>query len=740
VADRGSEQRRTWTRLVKVVGSDTDDEETLRRKGLLLLVTLGKAGICPFWYGAYFFVGQRDAAFGPLGYQILTVGSVAMFMKTRNLAPFRFRQELLVLLAPIYMHIVLGGFAASNGVILWSFVAPLIAILFQGAKQSLPWFVALVAAVVVLGLFDPILASRAAQLPAAASVFFFVMNSVAVTSLVYAAIRYFAYSLETEKAEQLELNEMLGVSSAELANALAQLQERNQALVEASEHKSRFLAHMSHELRTPLNAIIGYSEMLQEDRENLGATSLVEDLRKISTSGKHLLRLINDVLDLAKIESGRMEFAQERCTVQSLIDEVATVAEPLAAKHRNRLIVESAEASGELHTDVTKLRQILLNLLSNAAKFTHSGSVSLRTRSVRDGQAIEFAVQDTGIGLTEEQLSRLFQEFSQAEASTSRRYGGTGLGLALSRKLAQALGGDITVESTPGAGSTFTAVIPRQISFGSPRRPAPVDSARPTDTSGAGTILVIDDDADSRDLLSRILERDGYRVVTASGGASGLELAREVRPDAITLDVIMPDIEGWTVLSRLKADPVLQGIPVLLVTIVDDGGAGFALGASNFIRKPVDPQRLLAAVSGDVRHNPRRVLVVDDDVAARAVIRRDLKAEEVEIDEAENGAIALEYLATHKPEFILLDLAMPVMNGVQFLKRCWGSRNGQDVPIIVVTGQNLSLEDRAYFAQAAAQAVTNGGPDYSTLIEKVRAAGAVRPESRTVGLAARAGP
>ena len=496
VADRGSEQRRLWTHLLTAVASDADDEETLRKKGLLLLVTLGKASICPFWYGAYFFVGQPNAALGPLFYQILTVGSVAIFMKTRNLAPFRFRQELLVLLAPIYMHIVLGGFAASNGVILWSFVAPLIAVLFHGAKQSLPWFVALVTAAVALALFDPTLARRAAHLPAAASVFFFVMNSVAVTSLVYAAIRYFAYSLETEKAEQLELNAMLEVSSTELANVLALLKEQNQALVEASEHKSRFLAHMSHELRTPLNAIIGYSEMLQEDAEDVGATSLVEDLRKIHISGKHLLGLINNVLDLAKIEAGRMELARERSTVRSLIDEVAAVAEPLAAKHGNRLIVGSGEASGELYTDVTKLRQILLNLLSNAAKFTHSGTITLSARSVRDGQAIEFAVQDTGIGLTEEQLSRLFQEFSQAEASTSRRYGGTGLGLVLSRKLAQALGGDITVESTPGTGSTFTAIIPR----------------KPTDAASAGTTLVIDDDANSRDLLSRILERDGYRV------------------------------------------------------------------------------------------------------------------------------------------------------------------------------------------------------------------------------------
>ena len=253
------------------MASDGDDEDTLRKKRLLLLVTLGKASVCPFWYGAYFFVGQRTAAFGPLFYQILTLGSVAHFMKTRNLARFRFRQELIILCAPIYIHIALGGFAASNGVVLWSFLAPLIAVLFHGAKQSLPWFLVLVGTVVVLAGVEPILASHAVPLPAVASIGFFVMNIVAVTGLVYAAIRYYAALLAAEKAEQVELNARLEASSAELANVLAQLKERNQTLAEASAHKSRFLANMSHELRTPLNAIIGYSEMLQEDARGFWA-------------------------------------------------------------------------------------------------------------------------------------------------------------------------------------------------------------------------------------------------------------------------------------------------------------------------------------------------------------------------------------------------------------------------------------------------------------------------------------
>jgi signal transduction histidine kinase len=470
--DRGFTLERLWARLIAMVAEQGDDDDTVRKKSVLLLVTLGKMSICPFWYGAYFVVGAPYAAWGPLAYQVLTIGSVAVFIKTRTLARFRFRQELLILLAPIYVHIALGGFAASSGVVLWSFLAPCIAVLFHGAKQSLPWFLGLVGSVVVLAFFDPLLASRAVSLPPAAAIGFFVMNIAAVAAFVYAAIRYFAALLAAEKAEQVELNLRLGELSGELTNTLAQLKERNQALIEASEHKSRFLANMSHELRTPLNAIIGYSEMLQEAAEDSGDGSFVDDLRKINTSGKHLLGLINDVLDLAKIEAGRMELLSDRCVVQSLIADVASVAEPLAAKRGNRLVVECESALGEMHTDVTKVRQVLLNLLSNAAKFTESGTITLSVRTVHDGHAIQFAVRDTGIGLTQEQIGRLFLEFSQAEASTSRRYGGTGLGLALSRRIAQALGGDITVESTPGAGAIFTATLPRDASVPASHAPA----------------------------------------------------------------------------------------------------------------------------------------------------------------------------------------------------------------------------------------------------------------------------
>ena len=614
--------RRAWAQLLSRVTCVDDDEEQLRKKQLLLLVTLAKASVCPMWYGLYFAAGASAAAFGPLLYQVLTFGSVVVFMQNRHFDTFRFRQELLILLAPIYIHIALGGFAASSGVVLWAFLAPLIAVLFHGVKQSLPWFVTLMATVIALAFFEPLLASRATVLPPVASTFFFVMNILAVTGLVYLAIRDFSTLLDAEKAGQVRLIVQLGEAASELSRVLAELRERNEEIVEASEHKSRFLATMSHELRTPLNAIIGYSEMLQEEAEEQGETSQVADLQKIKFAGQHLLGLINDVLDLSKIEAGRMEFVEDRCGVQSLLDEVATVAKPLVDKNRNQLIVECAGDVGELQTDVTKVRQILLNLLSNAAKFTEAGTVTLSVRATADERAVEFAIRDTGIGLTEAQLGRLFEEFSQAEASTSRRYGGTGLGLALSRKLARALGGDITVVSTPGLGSTFTLTLNRQwphLVSGAVAVAQPTsEPLAPADPATPGTVLVIDDDPASRELLSRILERDGYRVVAATSGSTGLELAQKVLPDAITLDVMMPGMDGWAVLSQLKANPALEAIPVLLISVADDAAKGIAMGASDFISKPVDPRRLLAIVSGHVRTNGRHMLVVNDDVPAGA--------------------------------------------------------------------------------------------------------------------------
>jgi signal transduction histidine kinase len=468
-ASRGAQAEwleRIGERLLTYVAVPGDREEDIRKKRLLLLTTVAKAAVCPFWYGAYFAVGATLAAFGPLAFQAMTLLSVVAYLKKKSFSAFRLRQETLIFIAPIWIHVALGGFLFSSGVILWAFLSPLIAILFHGARESLYWFVALVGVIVLLVVIDPWLAPLAPAIPSWATLAFFVMNFGVVSAIIYAAIRYYAALLDAEKAEQVKLNDMLAVSSGELATALVQLAETNRNLAEASRHKSRFLANMSHELRTPLNAIIGYSEMLQEEAQDRRDETFTRDLQRIAGSGKHLLELINEVLDLSKIEAGRMEIVPERVSVSEVVDQIVLVARPLAVTKENCLVVEAEDVAGTLYTDVTKVRQVVLNLLSNAAKFTQQGTITLAVRAVDEGP-VTFTVKDTGIGITAEQMGRLFEEFSQAEADTSRKYGGSGLGLALSRKLARMLGGDVLAESRAGEGSTFTFVVPRDVSASS---------------------------------------------------------------------------------------------------------------------------------------------------------------------------------------------------------------------------------------------------------------------------------
>ena len=413
----------------------------------------------------------------------------------------------------------------------------------------------------------------------------------------------------------------------DLATQNQQIQEQNKAIEQASQTaleardaaeaanraKSAFLANMSHELRTPLNAIIGYSEMLEEDTRASGNAGFAEDLHKIRSAGKHLLGLINDVLDLSKVEAGKMKLFLETFDVSGVVDEAVATAQPLAEKNGNTLEVRLAPDVGQLREDVTKVRQVLLNLLSNACKFTEKGKVSLDVTRENDvtGTWVVFRVRDTGIGMTAEQTSKLFQAFTQADGSTQRKYGGTGLGLALSRKFCVMMGGDINAASEPGKGSTFTMRLPgdvenfdgeatsihvrRQVAPAAPR----ISTAVPRAAAGP-RMLVIDDDPAVCELMRRVCTREGFDVVTASSGEEGLRMAREKRPALITLDVVMPGIDGWTVLKTLKEDGDLSSIPVIMISISDEKSRGIALGAANYLVKPVDRDRL-AGVLGPYR-------------------------------------------------------------------------------------------------------------------------------------------
>ncbi|MDF2724471.1 MAG: response regulator [Paenibacillus sp.] len=386
----------------------------------------------------------------------------------------------------------------------------------------------------------------------------------------------------------------------ELAERTEQLARMRDEAVDASKVKSQFLANMSHELRTPLNAIIGYSEMLREEAEDLGETVFVEDLGKIVRAGKHLLALINDILDISKIEAGKMELHFESCSLQELMQDVMTTIRPLIESKGNRLEYE-CEEQGRMTTDVLKVRQILINLLSNANKFTERGVVSVKIAAERQGgrDGYTFSVRDTGIGMTPEQLEKLFQPFTQADSSTTRKYGGTGLGLAISHRISQLLGGDMRVVSELGVGTCLTCWLPD-----SPEEPrGSMASVQPDESepaaigwSGRANILLIDDEASNRGLMERYIAKTGWSLAYAENGAEGLKLVKTCLPDVVCLDILMPGIDGWSVLAALKGDPETAHIPVIVWSMTTDRQRGYALGATEFLTKPAERDRLLEVI------------------------------------------------------------------------------------------------------------------------------------------------
>jgi CheY-like chemotaxis protein/anti-sigma regulatory factor (Ser/Thr protein kinase) len=500
--------------------------------------------------------------------------------------------------------------------------------------------------------------------------------------------------------------------------------------------RDRFLANMSHELRTPLNAILGYSEMLQEEaadrqlEDEFGA-----DLKKINAAGKHLLALINDILDLSKIEAGKMELFLEKFDVSELIVEIASTIRPLVEKNANTLHIDCAADLGSMVADQIKVRQGLFNLLSNAVKFTQEGKVTLEAlRQQMDGSEwIVVRVTDTGIGLSAEQIVKLFQDFTQADASTTRKFGGTGLGLALTRRFCQMMGGDVTVHSVPGAGSVFTIKLPavvRQPGFAAAARPLRADMVSVSSDDGDGSdplpstatyVLVIDDDPVQRDLIERFLSKEGFCVRSATGGEAGLRLARQSRPVAITLDVMMPEMDGWSVLAELKADPELRDIPVIMLTMVDDPERGFTLGAADYATKPVDRTRLSQLLKKYTCANPPcPVLLVEDDVATRAITRHILEKEGWKVTEAENGKVALASMEQDRPTLILLDLMMPEMDGFEFADRVRQHPEWRSIPIVVLTAKDLTAADRHRLSGSVETILQKASDSREALLDQVR--------------------
>ncbi len=486
-----------------------------------------------------------------------------------------------------------------------------------------------------------------------------------------------------------EVREWVGTHTdiTERKQAEEELSAAKEAAEAANRAKSQFLANMSHELRTPLSAVIGYSEMIEEEMEETGEQHLLGDVRKIQSNARHLLSLINDVLDLSKIEADRMTTFAEEVDVEALVQDVASTVGSLVQQKNNGIALDLQPGLGTMHTDQVKLRQCLFNLVSNAAKFTEGGRITLRAERV--GSEVVLSVADTGIGMTPEQLDKLFERFAQADVSTTRRFGGTGLGLAITRAFCRLLGGDVTVASTYGEGSTFTIRLPAEMPEQAEEAEEAASEARP----GQHLVLVIDDDPAQRDLLGRFLEREGFAVRTAPDGKLGIELARTLHPRAILLDVMMPQMDGWSVLGLLKADHRLASIPVVMVTFVNEPGLSASLGAADTVPKPVEWDRL-KAVMDRFRGEAGDILVVDDDPDARARLRTVLQRDGWTVSEAGDGREALDVVAHAPPQLILLDLTMPVMDGFAFLHELRSRPGCGDIPVVVLTARDLDADER----------------------------------------------
>ena len=496
-----------------------------------------------------------------------------------------------------------------------------------------------------------------------------------------------------EKAEEasVEMMELAFSRMSDEVNALIDLKTKEMATArdearEASSAKSRFFANMSHELRTPLNAIIGYSEMLLEDCEDLGNDEMVPDLKRITNSSKHLLSLINNVLDLSKIEAGKMDMYFTPFNIDTMIETIKDVSGPLASKNNNEFIIKN-NVKGEMTSDETKLRQCIVNFLSNAFKFTENGQVALviGSKNIDKKEYVNFDIKDTGIGMTEDQLGKLFDTYTQAERSTSAKYGGTGLGLSISKHFAEMMGGGVEVSSKVGEGSTFSIFVPR-VSLDE-EQIEEEDFENPEIQKGDEYILLVDDDKATHDVVKRAIKKEGHTVFSCFDGDEGIEQARKVEPKLILLDVLMPGRDGWSVLKELKKDKKLKNIPVVITSVLNEESLASSLGADDYMKKPIDRTFFLNIVKRYITEKDQKVLIVDDDENTRDLLNKILNNEGYLSIDAKNGEDALERVK-EKPDLIVLDLDMPKMDGFEFIERT--QEDGIKIPIVVFSGKDIT--------------------------------------------------
>lgn len=574
-------------------------------------------------------------------------------------------------------------------------------------------------------------------------------------------LRVQAEELQASNEELRQKTDTLNEQKKVLEQLQQDTLQKAEELARASQYKSDFLANMSHELRTPLNSLLILSRTLADnDLGNLNADE-VESARVIHESGSNLLRLINDILDLSKIEAGKMEVTREDVSLAGFAQSLQRQFRPVALEKALAFEIALDEDLPEIvHTDGPKLEQIANNLLGNAFKFTRSGHVRVRLTRADPGllercglaaPAVALAVQDTGIGIAADQLDRMFQVFEQADASTSRHYGGSGLGLAITRRLTGLLGGAIVVDSEPDQGSTFFVVIPEaaagamapaappravaaaRMASAAPSavRPSPPPPAAPGASGwiaddrhqiqpGDTAILAIEDDPAFARILVDLIRRKGHRALAAGDGESGLDLARRYRPTGVLLDVMLPGIDGWSVIEQMKADPELRAIPVHFISAVDESARGEAVGAVGFLTKPADRKAVLSAFDRllqHAEHRTRRVLLIDDDEDSRLAIIRLIASDGVEIVESVSGEEGLDMLGAGGFDCIVLDLGLPGISGFDFLDIA--AARGALPPVVIYSARELSGEESVRLRQHTDSIVIKGARSNERLLDEV---------------------
>lgn len=556
--------------------------------------------------------------------------------------------------------------------------------------------------------------------------------------------------LQASNEELRQKTDTLNQQKHVLETLQQETQEKAEELARASQYKSEFLANMSHELRTPLNSLLILSRSLADNREGNLDEEQVESARIIHDSGTNLLRLINDILDLSKVEAGKMDVVLDELPFADLERALMRTFHHVATEKKLGFVVQiDPGLPATIRTDGTKLEQIANNLIGNAFKFTHQGAVTVRIErpsaaialppALQGKDVVAIAVSDTGIGIPQDKAQKIFQAFEQVDASTSRQYGGTGLGLTISRRIAELLGGDIVLDSDVGRGSTFTILLPLDGPSGpllqttpsaavAPLRPVAtsallpetIEDDRDSISQGDTVILIVEDDPVFARILADIVHRKGYRVLAAADGESGLQLAMRYVPTGILLDVMLPGMDGWTVIERLKENAATRHVPVHFISAVDEANRGRELGAVGFLTKPVSREaigdafeRLMHFAEGHMRH----LLIIDDDADSRAAMRTLLRNDDVTIDEAGSAEEAIERMADASYDCIVLDLGMPGMSGIEFLEQL--SSTGRIPPVVVYSGRELSREESLKLRQYTDSIVIKGVRSPERLLDEV---------------------